>query len=131
MLAREIMRRCTKSDTGCFEWTGAHTSFGYGRLKYGGRLHSTHRLMAFAAGKINAVPVGSYGYPCVLHTCDNPKCCNPAHLQAGSMAENSQQCVARGRHWTFSHVRKDALLGPKLGQNENAADVAISQSSEI
>ncbi|MFB9187253.1 HNH endonuclease signature motif containing protein [Dactylosporangium sucinum] len=33
----------------------------------------------------------------VLHSCDNPPCCNPAHLSIGTQAENMQQMVARGR----------------------------------
>ena len=33
----------------------------------------------------------------VLHTCDNRKCCNPAHLFLGTQKENREDCKAKGR----------------------------------
>lgn len=36
----------------------------------------------------------------IRHTCDNPPCCNPAHLIPGTAAQNSADMVRRGRHWT-------------------------------
>ncbi len=31
------------------------------------------------------------------HSCDNSLCCNPRHLTPGTFADNSRDCVERGR----------------------------------
>jgi hypothetical protein len=33
----------------------------------------------------------------ILHRCDNPPCCNPSHLFAGTQKENIGDCVTKGR----------------------------------
>ena len=34
---------------------------------------------------------------CVMHICDNPKCCNPKHLKQGTLLENNQDRQQKGR----------------------------------
>jgi hypothetical protein len=34
----------------------------------------------------------------IRHTCDNPPCVNPAHLLAGTQADNNADKMQRGRH---------------------------------
>ncbi len=66
---------------------------GYGRCAYRGKRHLAHRL-AYELAHGN--PPGA---ALVLHSCDNPPCCNPAHLRPGTDAENCADRKVRRRHW--------------------------------
>lgn len=75
----------------CWPWTGAKTRGGYGSCKFGGKAVSTHRIAyTLTHGGIEA------GLD-ILHSCDNPPCCNPMHLRAGTHAENMAEAKAKGR----------------------------------
>jgi len=92
-------------DSACWEWQGS-TTCGFGREvntlrgygQVGGavdgvRYHLlTHRL-AFALATGHFLARGE----CVLHRCDNPPCCNPAHLFLGDRAVNCADKVSKGR----------------------------------
>jgi hypothetical protein len=82
-------------NSGCWLWTGAAKELGYGVIGLGHRGDGTakaHRV-AYQLYK-GDIPQGMN----VLHSCDLPCCVNPAHLRLGTLSDNSQDCVARGRH---------------------------------
>lgn len=85
------------SDDECWLWTGDVSSTGYGQITHqenrARKTLTAHRLML--ARKLGAaIPPGKY----VLHRCDVPRCCNPAHLSLGTQSDNLKDCVAKGRH---------------------------------
>jgi hypothetical protein len=95
--ANRVFHRCKPCDqTGCWNWTGPKSEKGYGRIRVKRRLVLPHRVVAAASGIVRSV-TDPEADDYVLHSCDNPSCCNPAHLRAGTMSDNMQDCVAKGR----------------------------------
>lgn len=80
----------------CWNWTGATATFGYGRVKISGRLYSTHRI-AYTLANGPILDLEEYHGAVVRHSCDNPCCCNPAHLCIGDQRANVHDMVSRGR----------------------------------
>lgn len=82
-----------RSPDECWNWTArAKHDFGYGCINSGrGNLYKSH-VVALAL-HLGGVPDGAY----VLHSCDNPSCCNPAHLRVGDHAENAEDMRKRKR----------------------------------
>lgn len=78
----------------CWEWQAAIGPHGYGRLRYDGDNRLAHRLSWSLA---NGRPAPDDQV--VMHTCDNPPCCNPEHLVLGTQVENIEDMVKKGRHW--------------------------------
>lgn len=76
--------------SGCWEWTGARTSFGYGQIRVSGKAMLAHRMMA-------EIAYGPGGDQYALHSCDNPPCVNPGHLRWGSARDNVQDAIQRQR----------------------------------
>lgn len=82
--------------TGCHLWTGSVNSSGYGRLflyRRNGVNHYAEAHRTAWAIYCGLIPTGAH----VLHHCDTPACCNPAHLYLGDNTANSADRVARGR----------------------------------
>ncbi len=77
----------------CWPWTAkAKHPFGYGRMTAGRGVYLKAPQVAYAL-ECGAIPEG-HG---VLHSCDNPPCCNQAHLFTGTQADNSQDMLSKGR----------------------------------
>lgn len=76
------------SDSACWEWGGHRQRKGYGTA---GLLGLAHRVAWQVS--CGAIPDGL----CVLHHCDNPPCCNPAHLFLGTVQDNNADRDKKGR----------------------------------
>jgi hypothetical protein len=78
-------------DDECWVWLATRNHRGYGLFWAAGRYDSASRVAYKLA--YGPIPAGAS----VCHRCDNPPCCNPAHLFIGTQAMNLADMVAKGR----------------------------------
>jgi hypothetical protein len=121
------------ADGSCVVYTGPKTHNGYGEFWLGENNVRAHRYaFTIAKGKI---PYGMI----VMHTCDNPACCNPDYLILGTVEDNIQDRVAKGRsggaHAGSAHhkakLTEDQVqyaANSKESQVEVARRLGVSQS---
>lgn len=66
----------------CWPWTGYVGPSGHGRTT-----HKAYSMITSRKAWILTHGETPHGF-CVNHRCDNPLCCNPAHLYLGTRADN-------------------------------------------
>lgn len=116
--------RVKKSD-GCWFWLGSRDQKGYGKVQFQGQKSVVHRVVYELL--VGPVPDGFQ----VCHHCDNPPCCNPAHLFVGTNQDNVRDSFNKGRregydlaHYLQCNPQKRQVRRKKL----TAAQVAIIRS---
>ena len=76
----------------CWEWTGALGPNGYGRVSTKNNPDMIASRVSYELTK-GEIPKGRV----VMHSCDNRKCVNPAHLSVGTYLENTHDMIGKGR----------------------------------
>jgi hypothetical protein len=88
--ARVLLENTRRVASGCLEWTGSLDDHGYGLLALMGETRAHRVSYRLHNGDI---PEGML----VCHKCDNPPCCDPAHLFHGTYLDNARDCSSKGR----------------------------------
>lgn len=108
------------ADDECWEWQAAlHHGYGLFWDNRVGRMIGAHRLAwEFTNGPIPESD--EYHGLEVMHKCDNPPCCNPAHLQIGTHYENMRDMNDKGRckcgnhgHFLYGHDHPQSKFTPE------------------
>jgi len=125
---------------GCIEFVGKKRGNGYGYTQFMGRQYLAHRL---------AYALNQYMHPDALrgvvirHACDNRSCINVEHLAEGTIQDNTDDKIQRGRHphgemCSYSKlsaedvaaIRRDFIpRDPTYGQRAMARRYRVSQST--
>lgn len=78
----------------CWPWQAYSQRGGYGRIAVkDGRAQPIQYAHRIAWELTHGDPGAAF----VLHSCDNPSCCNPAHLFLGTQADNMRDRDVKGR----------------------------------
>lgn len=96
----------------CWEWQKGVTKKGYGDFRINTVRYRTHRFIFIKL--FGDLPRNIM----VCHSCDNPKCCNPNHLFAGTSQDNVDDRDRKGR------TKVPGFYGSKHGSSKiTEADV--------
>lgn len=101
----------------CWPWTGAAGPSGHGQLRFR-KKHTRATAVAWKFAHGDWPPTGKH----LCHKCDNPPCCNPAHLFLGTPKDNMQDCIDKGRF---------RFLAPRRGVLNNKARLTWELVAEV
>lgn len=78
----------------CWLWQGGQGGKGYGVIR---KWNGTKWVNSYAHREVLQLCAGDPPFPeaHALHSCDTPKCCNPAHLSWGSNSQNRKEARDR------------------------------------
>ena len=94
-----------KTEDECWNWKGYKNEDGYGRTWINDCGYYAHRViydLVYPNIITLSAPKNTDETGFILHTCDNPSCCNPKHLWVGNCFENIADKVKKGRSADFS-----------------------------
>jgi hypothetical protein len=104
LLERLLSKIVVDNVTDCWVWQGGKNNIGYGMMRDGNKMRTTHRVSY--EEHVGKIPPRM----CVCHSCDNTLCCAPHHLWLGTLKQNSQDMLRKGRGKPFGGT---GMLGKK------------------
>ena len=107
----------------CWPFMGGRDRDGYGRFWIGDDTKPAHRAAYIA--EYGPIPKGM----AVCHRCDNPPCCNPAHLFLGMIADNNADMHSKERGATGEHHGMHRLKAKDVREMRSRFSSGESRSS--
>ena len=92
-----LKRMGAPNERGCINWIGSYVLCD-GVKRPAAWLSHNERITAYRLAYqlfVSEIPAGRI----VCHHCDNPFCVNPEHLFLGTVKDNTQDMISKGRAW--------------------------------
>lgn len=136
VLQRIEEKSSLEPNSGCWLWEGQLTSRGYGKIWIGSRTDGSRRCAVAHRAAYEAARAVSLDGRLALHSCDNPLCVNPDHIRPGTVQDNSDDMVKRGRSMKGARVKRKlsdedvrTIRSASGLQREIAAQFGITQGA--
>lgn len=124
-LLQLVKVRCVIDEASkCWVWKDAKSDGGYAVANIRQKMWRVTRYILFVkSGELHEA---------ALHSCDNPPCCNPAHLRWGTKHENTLDAKGKGRLAVGEDNGARRLIHRvKRGSDQGAAKLTEGQVLEI
>ena len=114
LLPARLAAKVRTDDNGCWIWTGAVSSSGYGSAGYESKVWSTHRLTYELL--VGPIPAGLQ----IDHLCRVKTCCRPSHLEPVDATTNIRRMAATITECPRGHAYTEAntYIHPTHGSRE-------------
>ncbi len=109
-----------RGPTDCWQWKGTSSAQGYGIIQFFTGVNQRAARIALCL----ATRQSYYHDLLACHHCDNPGCCNPAHLFWGTPKDNTHDAMRKGRLTKPPQSRQD-------GANNNNAKLTEYEVRQI
>ena len=123
-------------ENGCWIWKGAKDKDGYGVTRVNKKLIKAHRLVYYKTNEVSE----DFNSKVVMHSCDNPSCVCPDHLNLSTQKDNIQDMYDKGRSYsragganpssklsTLDVIEIRSLIGETLSSLAKRFGVSYSQ----
>jgi len=131
ILTQELLNRFlgkiknTGNINDCWEWQAGTSAAGYGIFNVGETDYISTRISYSLHYKQDPLEL------CVLHKCDNPKCCNPHHLFLGTKSDNMKDMADKGRSNKGEAVNTNKLTEEQVKYIRLAYATGAMNKSEL
>ena len=108
--------------TDCWLWQGSMSLRGYGKVALGNNRGALAHRFSYKIfhGELEDNKV-------IIHSCDNTRCVNPDHIRLGTIKENNQDALKKGRLKKPERLTKEHVINIRKLYHEGTSTEVIAK----